>query len=128
LSIGGLSLWRRPGNIHGFRKAVFFDGVQLPLRWHRAACFIPDRITGSVLVRVGERPPQIGTILAYKGFDQVAAIFVLGHLDLVPTDRDLIAVPGGCHIFRRPILVVPNGLQVRFCEIDGGDVTHYIDH
>ena len=51
---------------------------------------------------------------------------VVGHVNLIPTDRDQIPIPHGCHACGRTVVVISNGLQVWFCVIDCGYVTYHV--
>lgn len=71
---------------------------------------VGDRVAGGVLIREGDCPPQVCTILADPGFDEVAAIVILRHADLVPEDGDLIPIPTGAHILRGTVHIGADGL------------------
>jgi len=88
---------------------------------------IGDGVAGGVLVREGNCPPQIGTILADPGFDEVTAVVIFCHIDLIPGDGDLIAIAPGTHIVWGTVHVGTDRLQVGDDVAHGFKVTHHID-
>ena len=89
---------------------MFFHSIKLSGGGVGASGLVGDGVAGGVLGGERDCPPQVGSILANPGFDEVTAIVILRHADLVPGDGDLIAVPAGTHILRGTVHVGADGL------------------
>ena len=48
------------------------------------------------------------------------------HLDLVPTDGHFITIADGSDVFRRGVIAVADGLQIRLVVIQGADISDHI--
>ena len=107
---------------------MFFHSVEFARGGLSASGLILDCKAGCELIRIRAGPPQVSAILADKQFPQVAAILILRHNHLVPTDGNIIFVTHGHNIVGRTILVAANGLQVEFLVANLGNITNHIDH
>ncbi len=106
---------------------MLFDGVELTGGRIGTSSLVGDRVAGGVLVRIGKSPPQVGTVLADPGFDEITAVVIFGHADLIPGDGDLIAIPPGTHILRGTVHIGADRLQIGDDVAHGVEVTHHID-
>ncbi len=107
---------------------MFFHSVKLAGGGVGATRLVSDRVAGGVLIREGDCPPQVGTVLADPGFDEVTTIVILRHTDLFPGDGDLIAIPAGAHILRGTVNVGADRLQIGNDVAHRVKVTHHIDN
>ncbi|MBW6473537.1 MAG: hypothetical protein K0B14_10460 [Anaerolineaceae bacterium] len=107
---------------------MFFHCIEFAGGGVGATGLVGDRIGGSVLGGEGNRPPQVGSVLANPGFDEVTTIVIFGHTDLVPGDGNLIAIPAGAHILWGTVHVGTNGLQIRDDVAYSVEITNHIDN
>jgi hypothetical protein len=105
---------------------MLFHSVEFPGRRLRTARFILDCVAGGVLVGIGIRPPEIVAILADEQFQQVAAVIVKRHLDLIPTDSHSASITHRCHIAGWTVHVASNGLQIQFLISYSGNIPNDI--
>ena len=105
---------------------MFFDGIKHTLRWEWTTCFILHGVTCCELIGIGKCPPQVCAILTDKGDDEVATVVIGCHLDLTPTDRHFITISDGSDVFRRGVIAVADGLQIRLVVIQGADISDHI--
>lgn len=99
---------------------MFFHSVEFARRGVGTTRLVGDHVAGGVLGGKRNSPPQIATILADPGFDEITAVVIFGHADLIPGYGDLVAIPPGAHILRGTVHVGTDGLQV------GDNVAHSV--
>ncbi|MBE0685866.1 MAG: hypothetical protein IH585_07680 [Anaerolineaceae bacterium] len=106
---------------------MLFNCIELTGRRIGTTSLVGDRVAGGVLVRIGKSPPQVSTILADPSFDEVTAVIILRHADLIPGDGNLIAIPDCANILRGTIHVRADRLQIGDDVAYGVEITHHID-
>jgi len=101
---------------------VLFDGVEQAAGWAGAAGFIGEEVFFLISLHGNE---EEHTALADEGFDEVAAVVVLGHDDLFPIDEHLSAI---AHCFDILYGAVEGGFwQGGFVDVDGIDIAGDLD-
>ena len=116
----------RPGNLDRVGKSVLLHCIQLARGRLGTAWFIPDLIAGGILIGIRVRPPLIEGILADEQLEQIAAVLILGHFHLLPTDHDFVAVAHRGYTLWGSIHVAANGLKLEFLVTNRFHISNHV--